>query len=125
MRTGCCAAFGVVQPQGDGEQLVVLVERARRVGGGDVALAASVSRRITDRSCLVPADVLILDPGTLPRTSSGKIRRAAARHQYLTKSLRAPKRVTAWWLAGAMVRSSLSFLRVGKHGRKVVEVEVL
>ncbi len=125
VRTGCYAAFGVVPAQGDGEQLVVLVERRRGRGGGDGELAASVSQRITDRSGLVPADVLILQAGTLPRTSSGKIRRAAARYQYLTQNLRAPRRVTAWRLAAAMTRSRLSFLRLRRAGRKVVEAEIL
>ena len=124
VRTGCCAAFGVVPSQGDGEQLVVLVEGRRRRAAGSDELAALATQRITDRIGLVPADVVILEPGTLPRTSSGKIRRAAARYRYLTRTLRAPKRVTAWRLADAMVRSAFSFVRVHRGEGEVVEADV-
>src|SRR5262249_30321341 len=80
VRGGCSAAFGVVQS--DGEELVVLFERARS-GGEGAELVERVRRRIVEGVGVAPAHVSALAPGTLPRTSSGKIRRAEARRQYL------------------------------------------
>jgi acyl-CoA synthetase (AMP-forming)/AMP-acid ligase II len=76
LRRGCWAAVGVVREDGDGEELFVLVERSRRgKKAGDRDLAEAVSKKVTERTGLVPGKVPVLEPGTLPRTSSGKIRR--------------------------------------------------
>ncbi|MFO7587844.1 MAG: AMP-binding protein [Gemmatimonadota bacterium] len=94
-RTGCSAAFGVVPAEGE-EELVVLLERRR--GGDpedDAELARLARRRIVDRTGLVPGMVRVLEPGTLPRTSSGKIRRGEARRRFLACDLRPPEKVTA------------------------------
>jgi hypothetical protein len=66
-------------------------------------------------------EVAPLAPDTLPRTSSGKLRRQEALRRYLDGTLAPPKPVTAALLAGATVRSALAFLRArlrrgGGHG---------
>ena len=110
-RAGCCAALGVLSERGEGEELVVLVERAGRVATGDSALAGRVARRVTERTGLVAARVLVLEPGTLPRTSSGKIRRSEARRLLLAGELAPPRPVTALRLVGEMVRSRVALAR--------------
>ncbi|HEY3450648.1 MAG TPA: fatty acyl-AMP ligase [Myxococcales bacterium] len=111
-RRGCVAAVGVLAASGEGEELVVLVERghgARPEDDGD--LAARASRQISERTGLVPAGVRVLEPGTLPRTSSGKIRRAEARRLLLLGALQPPRPVTALRLLGQLIRSRWSFAR--------------
>lgn len=114
VRRGCAAAIGVLEREG--EQLIVLVERSRRrkASQSDDELAQEVSRAVTRNTTLVPARVVVLEPGTLPRTSSGKIRRAEARRQYLLDALRPPKPVTAWRLALEVVRSRFGLARVSR-----------
>ncbi len=115
VRTGCSAAVGVV---GDGgEELVVLLER--RSGGerGDAALADRVARRITERTGLVAARVLVLEPGTLPRTSSGKIRRAEARRLLEADRLDAPRPANVLRVVGEMLRSQVAFARATRSRR--------
>jgi 1-acyl-sn-glycerol-3-phosphate acyltransferase len=46
-----------------------------------------------------PDEVVLVQPGTIPKTASGKIRRAAARDLYLGKTLEAPQRAVWWQLA--------------------------
>ena len=111
VRTGCSAAVGVVQPDGDGEELVVLVERARDTAMDADELERLVHQRITRQTGLAAARVVVLEPGTLPRTSSGKIRRGEAARQLAEGTLSPPKPVTPLRLVGAMIGSSLALGR--------------
>jgi long chain fatty acid CoA FadD26 len=47
------------------------------------ALAAAIRRLISDAHGLALRDVLLVPPGRVPRTSSGKIARGACRDRYL------------------------------------------
>jgi fatty-acyl-CoA synthase len=63
--------------------------------------------------------VLVLEPGTLLRTSSGKLRRRETLREYLAGTLVPPAPVTPLRMAGAMTRSSLAYARLKRepHGR--------
>jgi len=68
---------------------------------------------------LQPDQVEVVPPGTLPRTSSGKIRRREAMRRWQTGDLRPPKAVTPLSVGAAMVRSSLAAARSGRRrGRR-------
>ncbi|MFI5472639.1 fatty acyl-AMP ligase [Streptomyces cacaoi] len=78
------AAFGV--PGDAGERVVVVAEhtRATRLDGIDVpALARAVRAAVSARHGLRLADVVLVAPGAVPRTSSGKVARALTRARYL------------------------------------------
>ncbi|MBO3747479.1 fatty acyl-AMP ligase [Streptosporangiaceae bacterium NEAU-GS5] len=88
VRRGTVAAFSV--EESDAERLVVVAE----VDPGSAAgLDAEVLLR-TVRSVLFPAHgvelhrLVLVRPGGVPKTSSGKIRRTECRERYLTGSLR-------------------------------------
>ncbi|MFD9319975.1 fatty acyl-AMP ligase [Streptomyces sp. NPDC060053] len=90
------AAFGV-PGDGDGagdagERVVVVAEhtRATRLDGIDVpALARAVRGAVAARHGLRLADVVLVAPGDVPRTSSGKVARALTRARYLEGAFRA------------------------------------
>ena len=106
VRTGCAAAVS----QSDGgasEKLVLFVERIR---GGTVDPAA-VAARVLEGTGLRCDQVVVVDAGTLPRTSSGKIRRSEALRLFLAGELAPPDRVNLLHVAGIMARSALGFLR--------------
>jgi len=111
VRAGCSAAVGLLSPRGHGEELVIFVERARGAGEPDAAVAERVRRRVAARTGLAPAAVHVLAPGTLPRTSSGKIRRGEAARRFLAGELRPPRRAYALALARELLRSQLAFAR--------------
>ncbi len=112
-RPGCVAALGVPGDDERGERLVVLVERSRgEPAAGDQELARSAHRRIVTQTGLVPDRVVILEPGTLPRTSSGKIRRLEARRRYLLEALSPPDRGSVFKLVREMLRSGLALVRL-------------
>jgi acyl-CoA synthetase (AMP-forming)/AMP-acid ligase II len=103
VRPGCSVA--VALPTEDGEELALLVERS-----GEVSEDA-VRSRVVERTGVRPHAVHLLAPGTLPRTSSGKLRRAEALRQLLAGELRAPDRVTLLHLAKEAARSMLAKAR--------------
>ncbi|HEU4431038.1 MAG TPA: AMP-dependent synthetase, partial [Myxococcota bacterium] len=109
VRAGCSAAVGALAEDGTGEVLWGFVERARGAREGDATIADAVRRRVLERSALHAARVIVLAPGTLPRTSSGKIRRSETLRLYRAGQLAPPVPVSLPRLALELARSALSF----------------
>jgi acyl-CoA synthetase (AMP-forming)/AMP-acid ligase II len=112
LRTGCAVALGVVPEPSGSEELLILAERAG--GPADETLPERVRAAIVERTGIRPHTVEILQPGTLPRTSSGKLRRQEALRRYLAGELTPPKKVTARSVAAEMARgaAALAWSRV-------------
>ena len=75
VRTGCAAAASWRPDDADSEQLAVFVERRSE---DDASLADRCKDAVLRATGLAAAHVVVLAPGTLPRTS-GKIRRRSCR----------------------------------------------
>jgi acyl-CoA synthetase (AMP-forming)/AMP-acid ligase II len=78
------AAFAV--PGSGFDRVVVVAERARQVGPEDVngaEVARAVRGAVSAHHDLRLHDFLLVEPGAVPRTSSGKIARSASRERYL------------------------------------------
>jgi fatty-acyl-CoA synthase len=83
VRAGNVIAFGVEGNKGR-EQVVVVAESKSL----DVdRLRDDVHRKATDVAGVPPHDVVLVAPGSLPKTSSGKLQRALCRTRYLTRQL--------------------------------------
>jgi 1-acyl-sn-glycerol-3-phosphate acyltransferase len=110
IRQGCVAAFGVNDPAIGTERLVVVAETHDPTPAGRDALRAAVAGRVVDALGVPPDTVVITSPGTVAKTSSGKIRRGATRSAYLGGTLGRRRRgVVAQWvgLVGADVEARL------------------
>jgi fatty-acyl-CoA synthase len=83
IRAGNVIAFGSPGRQGK-EQVVVVAES--RVEDLE-ALHHAVSQRTIEAIGVPCKDVVLVRPGTLPKTSSGKLQRSLCRQQYLTGQL--------------------------------------
>ena len=103
VRKGCSAALGIVLEAG--ERLHLFVEVERDFDGSLEALGEAVAERIAGRLALGQPQVVLLAPGTLPRTSSGKIRRSETRRRYQAGELTPPKRVGPILIAKELLRS--------------------
>lgn len=77
--TGPCAAFALPDASGD-ERIVVVQEiRPLHLQGHTPATLADLIRKRLAHELRLPVNVLIVAPHTVPRTTSGKVRRAQAR----------------------------------------------
>ena len=103
VRTGCSAA--VAQLTQDGERVVLFVETRGAVTDD---LDQRIILAIRAATSVTVDEVVLLAPGTLPRTSSGKIRRAEALKQWTAGTLAPPKAMGAARLLGAVAQSTLS-----------------
>jgi fatty-acyl-CoA synthase len=89
VRRGNAIAFAVP----DREQVVVVAETAAPAGEAD-AVARSVMETLRDRLPRGPEEVVLVLPGTLPKTSSGKRKRSVCREQYASGTLQTVAVVT-------------------------------
>jgi len=83
VRAGNVIAFGVAGRRG--REAVVVVAETRAADAHRIRKA--VVARIIDAVGLPPEDVVLVPPGSLPKTSSGKLQRSLCRARYLEATL--------------------------------------
>ena len=83
VRPGRCVAFSLP----GSEQVVLLVEP--REGAGSQRIEREVRGAVANAVGVRPAEVVVLPPGTVEKTTSGKLRRAAMRELYVRGELTA------------------------------------
>lgn len=99
-RRGRVAAFAVEGPDGEGIGIAVEVSRPEQKRMGHVALVQALAQAVGN-ACGEPLAVaLLLNPGGLPKTTSGKLQRSACRAGWLDDSLDA----CAVWAHGRFSR---------------------
>jgi len=89
VRQGCVAAFGASDPETGTERIVILAE-TRESEDAHAAIARAIASRISQALGVQPDEVHLVEPGVLPKTSSGKIQRDKARQNWLKGGLKAP-----------------------------------
>ena len=83
VRAGNVIAFGVEGYKSKESVVVVAETRADDLD----ALRKAVHHRVLEVSGVPPRDVMLVRPGTLPKTSSGKLQRSLCRTKYLEDAL--------------------------------------
>jgi fatty-acyl-CoA synthase len=83
VRAGNVIAFGMEGYKGKESVVVVAEVRSDDLDG----LSEAIHRRTLEVCGLPPRDVMLVKPGTLPKTSSGKLQRAKCRELYLADEL--------------------------------------
>ena len=98
IRRGCVAAFGVHDPAIGTERLTVIAETRQRDREARERLRGAAVDRVVAALGIPPDTVVIAPPGTVLKTSSGKIRRSATREAYVSGRLgrRRPSTRTQW-----------------------------
>jgi 1-acyl-sn-glycerol-3-phosphate acyltransferase len=86
IRKGCVAAFGVDRAELGTESLVVVAETRAVDAAERERIEAAVVDRVAAALGIPPDVVCLVPPGAVPKTSSGKIRRSAARELYASGS---------------------------------------
>jgi 1-acyl-sn-glycerol-3-phosphate acyltransferase len=98
IRRGCVAAFGVHDAAFGTERLVVVAETRQRDGRAREALQRAVVGHVVATLGTPPDIVVIVNPRSVPKTSSGKIRRSAARDAFVRGTLGQTESVTKQWI---------------------------
>ncbi len=111
VREGCVAVFGVRRADDATERLVVVAESreaspevGERIRRDIAALAVELLGTAAD-------DIVLAPPGSVPKTSSGKIRRAACAELYEGRLLLNRRRPSWWQVAGFVIASGGPRLR--------------
>lgn len=80
-RQQACVAFAL---QIDGAEYLVIVQELRRGASGEShqQLPAQISQRVVEEHGLKPYRIALVPPGSVPRTTSGKLRRAECRQMF-------------------------------------------
>jgi acyl-CoA synthetase (AMP-forming)/AMP-acid ligase II len=102
VRAGCVAAAGFLPSDGSGEELILMAEKTE---GAPEDLIERIRSAVTERTGIRPHTIELLAPGTLPRTSSGKLRRSEALRLHLAGELRPPRKVRTMGLVLEIARS--------------------
>jgi acyl-CoA synthetase (AMP-forming)/AMP-acid ligase II len=110
IRPGGAVAFGVYDEENARDILVVVCE-ATVTGDAALALVDAVTQRVCDECRVTPDEVVLVPPGTLPKTSSGKRQRGLCRQRYLADEL-VPRRTSKLRLAQIFIRSQAGHMRM-------------
>ncbi len=87
VRAGNVIAFGMEGYKGKESVVVVAEVRLTDTSGDLQAVRDRIHHRTLDVSGLPPRDVMLVEPGTLPKTSSGKLQRSKCKAEYLDEEL--------------------------------------
>ena len=120
VRTGCVAVFASPDPDGGAERLVVMAETRATDGETTAALRSEIVSATVDLLGVAPDDVVLAPPRTVPKTSSGKIRRAASREIYEKGRIGVRPHALWWELARIRLRGAGPSLRRARNAAATV-----
>jgi 1-acyl-sn-glycerol-3-phosphate acyltransferase len=106
VRRGCVAVFGSLDATSGTERVVVLAETREPDGSRHADIRTRINELALGLIGAPVDDIALAPPHTVPKTSSGKIRRVAAR-EYYERGPSAVKPQAVWW---QIVRLSLAGL---------------
>jgi fatty-acyl-CoA synthase len=114
VRPGCVVAFGAPDERSGTERLIVTAEArdlhdARRI-------TDEITRAVDDAMGMPPDVVEILPPQSIPKTSSGKLRRSETRRLYLEGKL--GKKVSPGWVQVAELAARSALPRAWAWAKK-------
>jgi acyl carrier protein len=107
IRRGCVAVFGSTDAPSGTERVVVLAETRERDPGAHEGLKKRINELAIGFIGAPVDDIVLAPPHTVPKTSSGKIRRVAAR-EYYERGPSAAQGQAVWW---QLVRLALTSVR--------------
>ena len=96
IRAGSVAAFAVDVEERERVVVVAEVERGRRDAADLTDAFDAIRRRLATGHELAVEAIVLVRPNSIPKTSSGKIQRHAARRQFLDGSLEVIEQHVAW-----------------------------
>ncbi len=112
VRAGGVVAFSVVDQDRGGETAILVCETSlSREQARERSLADNLSKAVAEQTGLKVDEVVLVAPGSIPKTSSGKRQRALTRERYIAKKL-VPRKTGKLRMALVLARSAAGYLRM-------------
>ncbi len=96
VRKGCVAAFGVSDQKTGTEKLIVVAETRETQPKEKTRIRQEIIDRLSTALAVPPDHVILVETNTIPKTSSGKLRRSSCKQDYLEGKIGKTKLPT-WW----------------------------
>jgi len=106
IRKGGVAVFGSIDRASGTEQLVVLAETRETDPAARAILQARITEMATDIIGTPPEEIVLVPPRTVPKTSSGKLRRSAAKALFEEGRIGAKPASVRWQIMRLALRGS-------------------
>ena len=119
VRKGCVAAFGVPDSKHGTEKLIVVAETHEINPEARQQMINEILRNVNSVMGMPPDEVILVPPRTIPKTSSGKLRRSACLTAYTNNRL-GKRFQPAWWqviklyLSGSLKKIPIWIESIGK-----------
>jgi acyl-CoA synthetase (AMP-forming)/AMP-acid ligase II len=84
VRQGCAVVFGVLNSERGTEEVVAVVETREENDGGRTRLQEAIGREVRLKTGLILRQVLLVPPGGVQKTTSGKLARSATHQRWAT-----------------------------------------
>jgi fatty-acyl-CoA synthase len=91
IRKGCIVAFGLNDEVSGTEKLVIIAESREEGKPKRAAIVAAITEEVSRGLGLPPDRVELIPPGSIPKTSSGKLRRDETKQLYIAGTLAVAK----------------------------------
>ena len=91
IRKGCVVAFGLKGEETGTEKLAIVAESVEEDKKRRAAIASAINEQVSRGLGLPPDRVELIPRGSIPKTSSGKLRREETKQLYLAGTLTSPK----------------------------------
>lgn len=119
VRKGCVIAFGVTDSVQGTDKLVIVAETVERSKSGREEISQLINQEVVNILGMPPDEIIMVKPGTIPKTSSGKLQRSACKAAYEQNQLTS-KRLPVWaqvsklYLQRGLATLSQSFKYIGR-----------
>lgn len=105
IRKSCVIAFGINDRQTGTEQVVIVAEMRKNSQRQKKAIRDDIRQVISRQLGDPPDKIILVMPGTIPKTSSGKLRRATCKQDYLAGKL-GQTGAPLWWQLTKIISKS-------------------
>ncbi len=96
VRKGCCCAFSAYNSLRVTEEIILVVETREKQQNKRDEISRNIVARMSDFLGFSPDHIIFVEPGTVPKTSSGKLQRSACKTSYIKNEL-GHKRAPVWY----------------------------
>ncbi len=91
VRKGCVVAFGVHDTTKSTEKLVIVAETVEKSRAVKQEITANILDKVTNILGIPPDEIVLVPPKTVPKTSSGKLRRSTCKQDYIDGKIAKPR----------------------------------